>query len=210
MREENLGQGAYILVPVSRTTFYTVVYPVLSNVHFWHAHYGDWALPQFKTRLIGCLKNIKEVRRVFGHKFVKPRAQADLSGYNTNPQEGRLAGYLLFLNPLHKGFQLSYNHEHQVLKFSFAYLTCRWCNVAEDPTGKCLTIMNGDNSTCGISTKQFPVQGHKVRIFWSSLGESYTAKVKRWSKTHRKWVLKYDGWKDSVVEDVPVVDWEFV
>jgi hypothetical protein len=128
MREENLGRGAYIMVPVSRTTFYTVVYPALSNVHFWHAHYGDWAIPLFRTRLIGSLANTKAVQRAFGSAFICPRQQAGLSGYNSTLANGPLAGYLLFLCPdPQKGFQVSvclafFRHLHSSTIISTKFL----------------------------------------------------------------------------------------
>jgi hypothetical protein len=70
--------------------------------------------------------------------------------------------------------------------------------------------VNGDNSTHGVHTQGFPVNGLKVKVFWSCWGEAYTATVKRWSNRNKMWVLKYDLWVDTVIEDVPVVDWEFV
>jgi hypothetical protein len=96
---------------------------------------------------------------------------------------------------------------HQTLKFSFSYLTYRWLCPQGVPM---LRLENDEEKEFGVFTKGFPVVGLRVRIFWTSWGESYYATVKRWSSTNNAWVLKYDLWKDSVVEDVPVTDWEFV
>jgi len=206
MREENLGKEAYIMIPVPRSIFYSFVYPQLHGVHFWHAHYGDWAHPRFQTRLIGSINRLVNLRRIFGLPFVRPRAQPDLSGYNTDPKKGPVCGYLLFLEKGLKGFGFSYNHRQQTLKFTFSYLTYRWCSK---DGAKTLNLRNAEEESHGCETKGFPVIGQRVRIFWIAWNESYAATVKRWSKTHRKWVLKYDEWEDTVIEDVPVVDWEF-
>jgi hypothetical protein len=92
---------------------------------------------------------------------------------------------------------------------SFAYLTYRWIDnpVNKEPG---LLLENEEEVHFGASTKGFPVVGLRVRIFWSSWGKSYEAKVKRWSNRHNAWVIKYDIWKDTVIEDVPVVKWEFI
>jgi len=71
-------------------------------------------------------------------------------------------------------------------------------------------IRNGDEEKCGHETSGFPAIGQRVSIFWSVFGSSYTATVKRWSQRLSKWVLKYDEWEDTVIEDVPVVDWVFL
>jgi len=101
-----------------------------------------------------------------------------------------------------------YNHQQQVLKFSFSYFNFRWCTSADNtPT---LSLENANDEDFGILTNKMPVIGLRVRIWWESFGESYSATVKRWSKKYNSWVLKYDLWKDTVVENVPVVKWEFI
>jgi hypothetical protein len=97
MHYEKLGT-AYIMIPVPRTVFYTFVYPKLTEVHFWSGHYGDWAVPQFRTRLLGSMSTLRGLRKVFGTRFVQPKQQAGLSSYNTNPENGPITGYLLFFN----------------------------------------------------------------------------------------------------------------
>jgi len=205
MRFDNLGVG-YIMLPVPRTVYYSFVYKHLRQTCFWSAHYGDWALPQFRTRLVGSIKSLEELHAVFGPQFVKPKQQADLGGYNCDLEKGPLCGYLLFLDN-NKTFTFSYNHTHQVLKFSFSYLIYCWHEVDGTPG---LRLENGNEDEHGACTKRLPVLGLRVRIWWSSLGESHVATVKRWSDRHKSWVLKYDLWRDKVVEDVPVVKWEFI
>ena len=102
---ENLGT-AYIMLAVPRTVYYSFVFPKLDETRFWSAHYGDWALPQFQTRLLGSLNSLEKLREVFGTCFVQPKQQPDLDGYNTDPTKGPLAGYLLFLN-YHNTFTFS-------------------------------------------------------------------------------------------------------
>jgi len=204
MRSENLGQG-YIMISVPRTVYYSFIYPRLDATHFWSAHYGDWALARFRTRVISVCST-DTLHNVFGGRFVQPKEQPDLGGYNNDPKKGPLCGYLLFLNSTNT-FTLSYNHTHQVLKFSFTYLTYRWCEVG---TSRSLSLENGHDTEFGLMSPGFPVIGLRVRVWWKSWEESYNATVKRWSKKHKKWVLKYDLWEDKVLEDVPVIEWEFI
>jgi len=104
MQEENLGKEAYIMIPIPRSIFYSFVYPQLHGVHFWHAHFGDWAHPRFQTRLIGSIYGLVDLWHIFG---LQPRAQPNLSGYNTDPKKGPVCGYLLFLDKGLKGFGFS-------------------------------------------------------------------------------------------------------
>jgi len=55
----------------------------------------------------------------------------------------------------------------------------------------------------------FPVRGLRVRVYWPDRNKWLPATVKRWSKTHKQWVLKYDKFKDSVYETTPVSQWRF-
>lgn len=96
---------------------------------------------------------------------------------------------------------------NQILKFSFSYLIYRWVSIEGTPT---LQLENNEEAAFGMNGKGFPVIGLRVKIFWKDWGDSFTATVKRWSTKHSKWVLKYDQWKDTVLEDVPVVKWEFI
>jgi len=205
MRAENLCDG-YIMIPVPRTVYYTFVYPKLNDVRFWSAHYGDWAIPQFRTRVVGSVNTLRGLRKIFGARFVKPKQQQELSGYNSDLKNGALCGYLLFLN-YHNMFTFSYNHQNQVLKFSFSYLIYRWLEELGNTT---LQLENGNESEFGVHTAGFPAKGLRVQIWWSTLEESYKATVKRWSTNSNTWVLNYDSWQDSVVEDVSVQNWEFI
>jgi len=87
MRAELLTKG-YIMVPVARTVFYTFVFPLLESTRFWSAHYGDWARPTFRTRLVGTVGTLKQLRLIFGAAFVCPKEQSDLAGYNTDMAKG--------------------------------------------------------------------------------------------------------------------------
>jgi len=73
-----------------------------------------------------------------------------------------------------------------------------------------LLLDNADEQDFGMMTSGFPVVGLRVRIWWTSFESPFDATVKRWSKRHQQWVLKYDLWEDTVLEDVPVVKWEFI
>jgi hypothetical protein len=97
MRFEKVGTG-YLMLPVPRTVYYSHVYTMLVNVRFWSGHYGDWAIPQFRTRLVGSVSSMDALRDIFGPQFVQPKQQASLSGYNTNQEKGPASGYLLLFN----------------------------------------------------------------------------------------------------------------
>jgi len=73
-----------------------------------------------------------------------------------------------------------------------------------------LLLDNADEKDFGMMTSGFPVVGLRVRIWWASFESPFDATVKRWSKRRQQWVLKYDLWEDTVLEDVPVVKWEFI
>jgi hypothetical protein len=91
-----------------------------------------------------------------------------------------------------------------VLKFSFSYLIYRWLD------GPQLLLENADDKEFGVSTGGFPVVGLRVKVFWKSFNMYYEATVKRWSKSRNQWVLKYDLWEETVLEDVPVIEWLFI
>ena len=94
-----------------------------------------------------------------------------------------------------------------MLKFSFLYLTYRWVETNDTPV---LHLENGNENDYGITTSGFPVVGVEVQIWWNSWNNFYKGTVKRWSKKRNSWVIKYDLWKDKVIEDVPVIQWKFV
>jgi len=94
------------MISVPCTVFYSFVYPKLDKPHFWSAHYGDWAKPTFRTRLVSSVYELKILRKIFGAEFVCPKKRADLDGYNDGSGNGSLCGYLLFLNT-NKPFVLS-------------------------------------------------------------------------------------------------------
>jgi len=110
MKPDHIGEDAWIKIAVPRTLFYGFVYPLLKDIRFWSAHYGDWSQPFYRHRLIGSVRNIKGLRALFGDKFVVPGQAPELSGYNSDLSVGELHGYLLFLN---------YNRH---FKFSVCYL----------------------------------------------------------------------------------------
>jgi len=194
--------------PFQGLFFYSYVYPSLKKVHFRSTHFGDWAKPQFHTRVIGDA-TIWSLRNMFGGAFVKAKQEADLSGYNSDPATGPLCGYLLFLN-YHKKFIMVYDHERQVVTFSFSYLIYRWLSEEPNSLKRNLYLVNDEETAFGSSTRKFPVIGQRVRIWWTTLSKSYCATVRKWSKKNQSWILKYDDWLDSTIEDVPVVDWEFI
>jgi len=87
--------------------FYSLVCPLLENKRIWSRHFGDWAKPNFQTRVIGKLTTINALRRTFGDLFVQAQLQPDLGGYrSTASTEGDVCGYLLLLDP-QSGFKFS-------------------------------------------------------------------------------------------------------
>jgi len=140
---------------------------------------------------------------LFGDEFVSPLQIPDISGYNSNQSKGVLCGFLHFLN-YSKPFKFSFDHNSQRLKFTFSYIA--YCLVNEE---KKLCPWTGDEEDIGVTTPNFPMKGHWVRVFWENLGSWHLATVKRWSSNEKKWVLKYDEWSDTIYENVPVVKWKF-
>ena len=106
MDQWHIGKNTQIFFQVPRTLFYAFVYPKLSNIKHWVAHYGDWASMTYRHRLISRVDGIAELRNIFGDLFVAPRTVAELDGYNNDLQKGPLCGYMLFLE-YHQSFTLS-------------------------------------------------------------------------------------------------------
>jgi hypothetical protein len=73
-----------------------------------------------------------------------------------------------------------------------------------------LELRDDEESKYGHLGGGFPVVGLRVRLFWPRYRRSFLATVKNWNEEDGKWELRYDDWVDDVLEDVPVVDWEFV
>jgi len=206
MNPTGIGKRAQIFVQVPRTFFYAFVYPKLSKVRHWVAHYGDWARQTYRHRLIGDVNTISDLRNIFGDLFVGPLTCAEIGGYNDDLTKGELCGHMLFLD-YEKGFKLSYNHDKQRLKFVFDYIVYRW---NEENGRRVLDPQNRNASEVGVDTKGFPVEGLRVKVFWVLWQSWHVATVHRWSINQGKWVLKYDEWADTVYEDVSPLDWKFV
>jgi len=106
MKAQSRGD-AHINIHCARTVFYSMVSPQLENKRIWSRHFGDWAKPNFQTRVIGRLSTLNALRRVFGDLFVKAQTQPGLGGYQSRASEkGDVCGYLLFLDP-QAGFKFS-------------------------------------------------------------------------------------------------------
>lgn len=71
-------------------------------------------------------------------------------------------------------------------------------------------LENADDVDYGIASSGFPIVGLRVKVYWKEYLQYYSATVKRWSKSHNTWVLKYDLWDETTLEDVPVIQWQFI
>jgi len=197
MQHDKLGDNASFTLDVGRGVFYGHVLPLLEATWFWHVHHGDWSSPTFKTRYLGAVHSISALAAILGDEFVAPRQQPTLAGYNGDISKGTTFGYVLIL--ANKKFTFSYNNYRQRMTFRFSYLVYRWSDDGD---------LYPENTDVSVLGPDFPLVGHKVEVFWESLGTWHSAKVKRWSKKQKKWVLKYTGWKDAVYEDVSTERWK--
>ena len=93
------------------THFYTTIYLHLSNICYFHAHFGDWAKPTFWFRIVADFTRSKvesasnmqvtsfaKLCAAFGDNFTKPKEVPDLGNYNSDLSKGELAGHLCFLD----------------------------------------------------------------------------------------------------------------
>ena len=92
------------------------------------------------------------------------------------------------------------------MKFHWSYLVFRWTVNPFSNTVE-LKPVNCSENEKGISSSGFPAIGLRVQVYWED--GWYCAKVIRWSKSHRTWVLKYDCCQDHVYEDVAPIKWKF-
>jgi len=203
------GNG-YLRAGVSRSIYFSLIHPKLVNLRYWMAHWGDWAVPQFNFRVLGEITNMDNLQAIFGEMAVCPREREDLGGYNTDPTEGEIVGFLCLLD-LSEKFTFSYDVVRQMLKITFVYKTYRWVAEEGEDGGSLQLILfsNGDNQYHPNGPK-FLVKGLQVSIFWEEFQQWYSARVKRWSKAKSTWVLKYDCLQDTVYKDVPVWKWQFL
>jgi len=196
------GVSAIARAGVLRSGYYSLIYPKLTNVRYWMAHWGDWSLKQFNFRVIGEISKIKDLQAIFGEELLRPRECDDLEPYNPDPSMGEVVGFMCFLDP--SNFTLSYDPERQFLKITFSYKTYWWKN--EEGRAR----LEPYNCPDHMDTPNFPAKGLRVRVFWQRYEEWYPAMVKRWSTANNSWVLQYDDWRDAVYEDVPVSQWQFL